>query len=228
MKRQEWTRWPAAVAETSDVWVEEFDPTVQRWTPVQKERGLALYRGRNPGTRYDIVPHSGAWRSYGEVVIREPSTRVSVKDSVNVAWLQQFTRSYGALFNETADDEAFGRGSLEIAVAFRRLARFWAKPDADGVSYYRATTDPGALHTVPWLYGWVSSDRPPPKGTLVAFLINSALDHLRREVSMRRCAVCGNWLELSRSDRIYCDVSCRMAAYAGKSARGRRRTPEGL
>ena len=219
------------MAESADVIVERRD-ALGRWLPSRHERGLVIYRGRNPGTAYPLEPHAAAWRSLGEIVSKENDlgteadlAAINVADVVDIVRLRGFARTYGPLVNRDNDREACGRAMLSIALHFRDLAGYWDDPSqAEGISCRRSDSivDRKAELAGLWVHALAKGDHPPPAGTLYEFMVSSALRHLQQEVPMRRCVVCNNWIELSRSDRLYCDTACRMARKT-EGQRGRRR-----
>ena len=108
------------------------------------------------------------------------------------------------------------------------VARAYEPEDADGISHF--TTDPdrrpvGRMAFQGRWYRAVERWSHPlltqrashalvfHANTLVAFMALSAADAVMQRTPMRRCAHCGSWFFIGRSDAQFCSGSCRAASF---------------
>ena len=98
---------------------------------------------------------------------------------------------------------------------------------ADGISHF--TTDPERRQRAEWLFKdagiellnevapiFDPSGRPRMvlhANTLKAFMALSAANAAEQRTPMRRCAHCGSWFCIGRSDAQFCSGSCRAASF---------------
>lgn len=228
---QNWVRWPHATAAPETLVVErrhESDPL----PAFIEQPGLMLHRsGRS--VVYPLAPHEACWRTYGEIVRSEPDLPdplprpddVAPGQLIHVERLIRFTRHYGPLQLRDSDREPFSASmAVTAGDVFARLALHWSQPKrADQLSRRLADTavPDEARRLVFIITGHLAQPTPP---SLLSFMIESALRHIRQEMPMTRCRACGNWIAMTRTDRQYCDGACRQARSVGKALRGRRQS----
>jgi hypothetical protein len=185
---------------------------------------FAINRVGPPGPEYQLRPHAAAWRSLGDCVQGDaPAHTVEAKD-IDAAALRKWTRFYGPLFSRARSVDVFGPGDMRLAAGLRDLARAWDPPGDDGLSRFRR----GAERDHPIYAGrrWADFFLQPWPGRdehiLARHIVECARDQIEHGLSHRRCLGCGHWLVATRSDRLFCDNTCRIAARAGRGQRGRR------
>jgi hypothetical protein len=211
----EWQRWPAASVEPFTLLNTEIDPVTGRALRERQVPGLLIWRNRDAGVPYILSAHSACWRSYGELAaLQAPafdqSGPVLRAQPPLVSAVRRFARAYGPLVSALCVSEAFGSLAFQTASEFRALASLWGAPDADGVS--RWVVPRNTQHgVVEWLHSWLAHDRAPPPGTLLRFMLIQALRQYDEATPHRRCLGCGDWIELTRADRRFCDPACRKA-----------------
>jgi hypothetical protein len=216
-----WRRWSAGTVKRAEV---DLLPASELELPQRVPAWAMRRNGR--GTRYSLEPHSGAWRSLGEVITSSAPAHTLAVDDVDPARLEQFLRRYGPLYDAEQEIEPFGPSAWALAGDLLALSRAWAPPSGnDDLSRYDparfdhtayvATRRLNFLADHPDLREAERLDRQLAQWALTAYA-----DHL----PMRRCRACGFWLIATRADRTYCDARCRMQAHEGRGDRGRLRS----
>jgi hypothetical protein len=176
-----------------------------------------VWRNRDAGVPYTLLPHSACWRSFGELAALDAPELDQTghivwrgSDSGLPAAVRRFVRAYGPLTSALRVSEPFGPLALQTTRNFQALASLWGAPDNEGISRWRVprNTQHGVVKL---LHDWLAHDRAPPPGTLLRFMLIQALRHFDDATPMRRCVACDYWIELTRADRCFCDPSCRKA-----------------
>jgi hypothetical protein len=102
------------------------------------------------------------------------------------------------------------------------LASFWTTPDDwFGISTPKEECElcVEAIMGMRFKQENVSLDPDNRRGFVVRhklladYMIGSAIEHWRRKISMRRCAVCGHFFAISRSTGIVCSATCHAKRY---------------
>jgi hypothetical protein len=140
-----------------------------------------------------------------------------------------------AAAGETLETET--RSWISLTRRLRQVALAWNEADALGISSISddaqrlAAADQALRLLLPegrdgereivreieTVYGEHGSTARPL--TLRAFMVASAANARERRISMRVCAYCADWLEIRRSDQVYCSGSCQAADYKRRSER---------
>jgi hypothetical protein len=164
------------------------------------------------GRRWETDITLGFWRDFYELPLDDADAIVG------------FIRRYGDPHGALDRGEVMHTGAWKnLKALLGAAAGAWEPVGPDGVSQVAA--DPKRLH----LAERFLRDNPTPvvKDTeslldprggprlvtraksLATFMCLSALSAIERRVPMRRCAHCGNWLELNRKDSRFCSGTCR-------------------
>jgi hypothetical protein len=230
-----WERWPSAIIDIEEAYTEDttgFSGTVRVYV-ANRHRGLPA--------QYDLTGHSACWRSFSEIVhpyrprskpftdrpqlIKAPDPALAKPvDRIDRYKLQAFIRRFGPLIEADDRHGPLGSNVVSLADRFHQLGRVWSKA-ADYSEPNERSAVAAEKSVAPGLAAWPMGKI---EGSLLAFMISSALDHLTHRTPHRRCIACGSWISLSRrSDRVYCDAACALFFNRnGAGSRGRWAEPE--
>src|SRR6516165_10647291 len=207
--------------------------TGRRWPGVQSVGGLRsgrsfylfTFRASGDGQQWDTDRPLMFWRSFIEI------------DLSHTGEALHFVARHGDPFGQLDQERArlypppFGTNRLwpDLGATFGKIAQAWEPLDPNGISFIsdnperlevaqralRELAPPGPHEKGLEDIEWIAQGRGlvPRARTLRAFMIASAASALRRGVAMKKCAYCGDWFELRRTDAFYCSGSCQAADY---------------
>jgi hypothetical protein len=169
------------------------------------------------GRVWSAAEPKGFWRDFTEIDLGDSGSAL------------QFLRRHGDPDSllETGAETHTGHWS-NLAALLSVVARAYEPANADGISNF--TTDPERIGEARWfLRGGADigllkmiEPIPDPSGrprvvlrakTLAAFMALSAAHAIEHRPPMRRCARCGSWFFIGRSDAQFCSASCRSASF---------------
>ncbi len=218
-----WGRWTAATVQRGEA---DALPASEL-EPPQRVAVWAMLRNAHHAIAYPLKPHSGSWRSLGEVITSAAPAHALGVDDVDPAALQRWLRFYGPLYSFGQEAEPFGPRDWTLAGDFRALSLVWTPSGGnDDLSRYDpARFDRVAFNpTIQRLSFLANHPSLQDAARLDHHLAVQALAAHAAQAPMRRCRACGFWLVATRSDRFYCDTACRMQAREGRGERGRFRS----
>lgn len=211
-----WGRWPIATVRPSTVRVDDGEQ------PPYEEPALEVRRNAPAAISYRLKGHNGLWRSLGAVLLDDAACDALAVEAVDREALTRWVRSYGPLFDHTQAGEPFSMGGLVAARYCRDIAKAWAAPDGDGLSRYdNARIDLAVRNAISWMHAYSRQPRVIRSETLLRHLFICALEANDNRAPMRRCRACNHWLIATRSDRFFCDSTCRQHVAGGRGERGR-------
>jgi hypothetical protein len=168
------------------------------------------------GRRWSAAQPEGFWRDFVEINLNDAGA------------VLRFMRRRGdpdGLLDVGAETHTGHWNNL--AALLGTAARAYEPEGADGIS--RFTTDPQRIKLAEWFLkdadsGLLKAVEPmlDPSGrprvvfrakTLAAFMVLSAANAVEQRTPMRRCAHCGSWFYVGRSDAQFCSGSCRAASF---------------
>jgi hypothetical protein len=214
-----WTRWPLASIIPARVFTETRGPDGIWHNHVEVPAFVIECNGR--AGDYALAQHSGAWRSLGDLV-KPGIERADVCClDIDATGLRRWVRAYGPLFHPDEDHESFGPAGWEIAAVCRDVATGYGLPGNVGLSRWAGGDQLATRSARLWMAWYLKAIEGDASKRFARWLIESAEQAAKDGVPMRRCLGCSHWIMATRSDRTYCDRTCRAHHATGQGVRGR-------